>query len=283
MKYYQVNFSIHPYSEAASDVLSALLADIGFETFVPSENGVVAYIQQKTYNEQDISAITSTFVLPLYTITYQTEAVQEEDWNQTWETEGFTPIILDSLICIHAPQHTNVPSCQYDIIINPRMAFGTGTHPTTQQILRQLTAMELQGLRVIDAGCGTGVLGFLASMRGAKEIFSFDIDNWSVENTRLNAELNHITNLEVEEGDASILKHKHDYDLLIANINRNILLNDIPRYAAALNNNAQLLLSGFQENDIPMLLNKCKEYNFNLKQQTSIDGWSMLLLGASHS
>ena len=278
MKYYEVTFCVSPYNEDACDILSALLADCGFETFVPPEQGITAYVQQAVFDESALKDTIEQYPLPDYTIRYEVSEAPDEDWNQAWEEEGFEPIILDDLVCVHDTKHTDVPACRYDIIINPRMAFGTGTHPTTQQILRQLCQMSLEGLRIIDAGCGTGVLGFLALKCGASEVFAYDIDEWSVENTKINAELNGLTNIVIKEGDASMLSQTADYDLLIANINRNILLGDMPRFAQALKTNAQLLLSGFYEADAPLLIEKGKELGFELEKQTCENGWAMLLL-----
>ena len=278
MKYYEVTVCVSPYSEDACDILSALLADCGFETFVPTEQGITAYVQQAVFDESALKDTIEQYPLPDYTIRYEVSEAPDEDWNQAWEEEGFEPIILDDLVCVHDTKHTDVPACRYDIIINPRMAFGTGTHPTTQQILRQLCQMSLEGLRIIDAGCGTGVLGFLALKCGASEVFAYDIDEWSVENTKINAELNGLTNIVIKEGDASMLSQTADYDLLIANINRNILLGDMPRFAQALKTNAQLLLSGFYEADAPLLIEKGKELGFELEKQTCENGWAMLLL-----
>lgn len=279
MKYYEVKFSVKPYSEDACDILSSLLADLGFETFIPIAQGITGYIQQTLFEESSLQQLCRDFILPGFSITYKTEEAPDEDWNQTWEKEGFEPIAIDHLVCVHDTRHTEVPLCQYDITINPRMAFGTGSHPTTQQILRQLCNMELQGKRIVDAGCGTGVLGFLSSMRGALHIFSYDIDEWSVENTRINAALNGVSNITITRGDASVLPQDQSYDLLIANINRNILLADMPRFATTLKAEAQLLLSGFYETDVPLLIEKGKEAGFRLVRQTISDGWAMLLLG----
>lgn len=278
MKYYEVTFCVSPYNEDACDILSALLADSGFETFVPTEQGITAYVQQAVFDESALKDAIEQYPLPDYAISYEVSEAPNEDWNQTWEEEGFEPIVLDDWVCVHDTKHTDVPTCRYDIIINPRMAFGTGTHPTTQQILRQLCQMPLEDLRVIDAGCGTGVLGFLALKRSAREVFAYDIDEWSVENTKINAELNDVHNIIIKEGDASVLPQAEDYDLLIANINRNILLADMPRFAQALKTNAQLLLSGFYEADAPLLLEKGQGLGFELEKQTSKDGWAMLLL-----
>lgn len=278
MKYYEVKFSISPYSEDAGDVLSALLADIGFETFSPSTDGLTAYIQQSLFREEELRGIVEEFIFPAVAVSYHVEEAPDEDWNQTWENEGFAPIVIDNLLCVHDTKHTDVPPCRYDIIINPRMAFGTGTHPTTRQILHHLCSTPLQGKRIVDAGCGTGVLGILCALRGAQHIFSYDIDSWSVENTRINAQLNQVDNLTVREGNVSVLPQDGDYDLLVANINRNILLSDMPRFTRALTADGRMLLSGFYEADAPMLIEKGKELGFSPELQQSSDGWAMLLL-----
>ena len=277
MKYFQIDFTLNPYNEDVCDVLSSTLADIGFETFVPTAQGITAYVQQNVFEEEYLKRAISDFVLPGYSITYNTMEAPDEDWNQTWEEEGFEPIVLDDMVCVHDTRHQAPPS-RYDIIINPRMAFGTGAHPTTQQILRYLTEADLQGKKVIDAGCGTGVLSILASMRGASHVFSYDIDEWSVENTRINAGLNGTDNIEVQEGDANVLPQDGKYDLLIANINRNILLEDMEQFAKALKLHGRLLLSGFYETDVPMLIERARELGFVPEIQTTKDGWAMLML-----
>ncbi len=278
MKYYEVKFSLSPYSEDAGDVLSALLADIGFETFSPSADGLTAYIQQSLFKEEELRGLVEEFIFPAVSVSYHVEEAPDEDWNQTWENEGFAPIVINDLLCVHDTKHTDVPPCRYDIIINPRMAFGTGTHPTTRQILHHLCNTPLQGKRIVDAGCGTGVLGILCALRGAQHIFSYDIDSWSVENTHINAQLNQVENLTVREGDVCVLPQEGDYDLLVANINRNILLSDIPRFARALTPDGRMLLSGFYEADAPMLIEKGKDLGFSPELQQSADGWAMLLL-----
>lgn len=278
MKYYEVKFQIEPNSEEAYDVLASLLADAGFEAFVPDEKRLVGYIQQSLFRESELERTVNQFPLPHSSISYEVGEAPDEDWNQAWEEEGFTPIAIDRLVCVHDTRHEAIEGCRYDIVINPRMAFGTGTHPTTRQILRQLCDMDVQDRRVVDAGCGTGVLGFLCLMRGAREVFSYDIDEWSVENTRINAQINGLEDIRVAEGDASVLPQQADYDLLIANINRNILLHDLPQFARALKKDAHLLLSGFYEEDVPLLTEAAKRLGFTLELQTCEEGWAMLLL-----
>ena len=278
MKYYQVEFKLKPHSEEACDVLSSLLADIGFEAFVPVEGGLMGYVQQSLFDEEQLNHVVSDFILPDVEISARREEAPDEDWNQTWENEGFEPVVVDDLLCVHDANHSDVPHCRHDIIINPRMAFGTGTHATTRQILTQLCSMDLRGKRVVDAGCGTGVLSILAAQCGASEVFAYDIDEWSVENTRINAELNEIKNIIVREGDAGVLPQDSDFDLVVANINRKILLNDMPRFVRALMPEDRLLLSGFYVADIALLADKGKELGMEIETERQADGWAMLLL-----
>ncbi len=276
MKYFEAKFTIKPYDEVAADVLTALLGESGFEAFLPTEDGLLGYVQQQDYNEEETQRIASTF--GQHIVNYTIREAPEEDWNQTWEQEGFEPIAVDDLVCVHDTNHTEVPPCRYDIVINPRMAFGTGTHPTTRQILRQLCNMDLSGRRIVDAGCGTGVLGILSAMRGANHVFSYDIDSWSVENTLTNVALNRVEGFDVREGDASVLPQDASYDLVIANINRNILLQDMNRFVGALKTGGQLLLSGFYEEDIPMLEEKGHGMGLRIEKKGIAEGWAMLLL-----
>ncbi len=278
MKYYKGIFSLKPLNEDACDILSALLAEIGFETFERCGSELNAYVQQTMWNDKLIEHVIKEFPMEVC-ISYKKEEVADEDWNQAWEEEGFEPIVLDDQICIHDTQHMKVPACKYDILINPRMAFGTGTHPTTQMILKELTNMNLTGKRVIDAGCGTGVLGILASKCGAKEILAYDIDEWSTENTEVNFSLNHIDNAEILLGDSAVLKGKDNYDLLIANINRNILLGDMKRFYESLSKGGSMILSGFYTEDAGLLLEEAQKYGLVEVNRKETKNWCLLHLG----
>lgn len=278
MKYYEVRFEIRPMNEDGADVLAALLAEAGFEAFETTSEGLTAYVQQAVWNTETVETTLASYPLPHH-ITYTRTEAPDENWNQTWEEEGFAPVILDRLVCVHDTKHQDVPVCQYDILINPRMAFGTGTHPTTQMILRLLAELDLTGKRVIDAGCGTGVLGILALKRGAKSVFAYDIDEWSVENSRTNFELNGFMDIDVALGDSKVLAKVKDYDLLIANINRNILLADMGQFHQALAQDGELILSGFYTEDIPLLQAEAAKYHKIIKERRVLNDWALLLLG----
>jgi ribosomal protein L11 methyltransferase len=279
MKYYEVNFSISPFLEAYSDVLSASLAEIGFESFAPKDNGLSAYIQQSVFDEKQLEAAIGEFPIDDIRITFEVTEAEYEDWNAVWEEEGFHPIVIDDTIVIHDVKHKDVPALPYDIIISPKLAFGTGSHQTTRMILRELSGMDLKDRKVIDAGTGTGILSIMCIMRGAQHVFAYDIDEWSVENTKDNLLLNGIHNqITIEEGDASVLSKTEEADLLIANINRNILQNDLPTFSDKLKANGQLLISGFYTEDVPFLLKAAQKEGLSLMKKESDENWCMLLL-----
>ncbi len=279
MKYYEVNFTIEPYTETYSDVISALLAEIGFETFVPTDNGLQAYIQQSVFEEENLKKIIGNYPFPEIKIKYEIVEAEYEDWNAVWEEEGFHPIIIDDTIVIHDVKHTDVPILPYDIIISPKLAFGTGSHQTTRMILRELVTLNLTGKKAIDAGTGTGILSIMCIKRGATSVFAYDIDEWSVENTRDNILLNGVQNkITVEKGDSTVLTKTGNADLLIANINRNILLNDLHAFSSKLSPKGQILLSGFYTEDVPVLLEAAQKENLKLIKKESDENWCMLLL-----
>lgn len=287
MKYYELTFQIEPQSEVAQDVLSALLADIGFETFMPMEDGTLkAYVQQDFYDEESLHGLLEAFPLPDTRIHYDIIEPEDKDWNETWEAEGFEPIHIDNRLVICDTHHdtTHDDSNARRILIHPRQAFGTGSHQTTRMILAQLLDMQLEGLSIVDAGCGTGILGFLSLMQGAKHVVAYDIDEWSVQNTLDNAALNFGPHdieerLEVRLGDASAIDGETGHDLLIANINRNILLGDFARFSSATRQQgAHILLSGFYKDDVPYLLDEAAKHGFTLEKQCCDEEWTMLLL-----
>lgn len=311
MKYFEVTCEVRPFSPEAVDVLSAMLAEIGFESFSETESGLLAYIQQSAWSEEAMQGVVQDFVLPGVEIRYSVAPAPDEDWNQVWEEEGFQPVILPlaggqegALVVVHDVKHQDVPSATYDIVITPRLAFGTGSHQTTRLILRTLAGLDLQGKDVIDAGTGTGILSIMAVKRGARSVFAYDIDEWSVENTKDNLLLNGIRTLSdshlkeekqkdsplreglagavtVVCGDSSVLQGQPKADLLIANINRNILLQDLPRFAASVRTSGRIILSGFYLSDVPALTKAAMEQGFSLLRTENEGEWAMLLLEAN--
>lgn len=253
MKYFEVKFNITPDTEVIKDVLSAVIGEAGFESFVYDESGMTAFIQQKIFEENNLKECLSDFPIENVDIQYYVKEAEDKNWNKVWEENFFTPIVIDNRCVIHSTFHNNVPKAQYDIIINPQMAFGTGHHETTSLILSELLEVDLKGKSVLDMGCGTSILAILASLRGAGKLLAVDIDNWCVENSKDNFKLNNISNIEVLEGDASILFDKGPFDVVIANINRNILIADMHLYVKRMSPDSIIYMSGFYVEDIPVI------------------------------
>ena len=278
MKYKEVIFNIQPYAEAYSDILSAILAEIGFESFIPSENGLTAYIQKDQADIEKLGKTINEFPIQSVYINYEILDAEYKDWNEVWEEEGFHPIIIDDRIVIHDVKHSDVPNLPYDIVISPKLAFGTGSHQTTRLILRELLRLDLKGKKVIDAGTGTGILSIMCIKKGAAEVFAYDIDEWSVENTKDNLLLNAIHNeVRVELGDSSVLDKTDNADLILANINRNILLNDIESFALKLVAKGLLLISGFYTDDASLLIEAANKHGLQFVKKECDENWCMLL------
>ena len=253
MQYLEVSFTVSPVSETANDIIAALAADLGFESFVESPQGTIGYIPINLYNEEALREALTDFPMPDTTITFTTCEMEDKNWNEEWEKHFFEPIVVDSRCVIHSTFHKDYPKADFDIIINPQMAFGTGHHQTTRLIISYLLDIDLQGKTVLDMGCGTSILAILASMRGAEKLTAIDIDEWCVNNSIDNLALNHIDNIKVFQGDASSLASEGPFDVIIANINRNILLADMQYYVARMNQGGEIYFSGFYESDLPMI------------------------------
>lgn len=269
--YIEYNFTVSP-KEPATEILIAELGAVGFESFVENENGVTAYIQKKEWNS---SILDDIFVLNSdeFSIEYNQKEVEQTNWNSEWE-KNFTPIQVDNLVSIRAPFHED-PNLKYDIVIEPKMSFGTGHHETTHMMVQHLLNLDLEGKKTLDMGCGTGILAIFAEMKGANPIDAIDIDNWCYENSLENVERNKCKNIDVFEGDSSLLNNKK-YDVIIANINRNILLMDMNIYANCLNENGVLLLSGFYQEDIPIIDAEVSKYNLKLENFIERNNWVAL-------
>ncbi|QTD37440.1 50S ribosomal protein L11 methyltransferase [Polaribacter batillariae] len=269
--YIEYNFTVNP-KEPATEILIAELGNVGFESFVETETGVTAYIQKLDWNAAILESI---FVLNSdeFSINYNKNEVAQTNWNAEWE-KNFEAIQVDGLVSVRAPFHEN-PNLKYDIVIEPKMSFGTGHHETTHMMIQHLLQLELKDKKVLDMGCGTGILAIFAEMRGAKPLDAIDIDNWCYENSLENVARNNCSNISVYEGDSSLLVNKK-YGVIIANINRNILLIDIKVYANGLNKNGILLLSGFYQEDIPIIDAEASKYGLSLNTFIERNNWVSL-------
>ena len=238
--YIEYNFTFSP-KEPISEILIAELGNVGFESFVETENGVTAYIQKTDWNAEILADV---FVLNSdeFSIEYNLNEVPQTNWNAEWE-KNFEPIQVDDLVSIRAPFHEN-PNLKYDIVIEPKMSFGTGHHETTHMMVQHLLQLDLENKKVLDMGCGTGILAIFAEMKGAKPLDAIDIDNWCYENSVENVTRNNCENISVYEGDATLLVDKK-YDVIIANINRNILLMDMKVYTNCLQERWYLIVKWF--------------------------------------
>ncbi len=278
MKYFEITFTAQPCSEIITDVLSALLADIGFESFVECEEGIQAYIQQSLFNEDALKHVLTEFPLSDTQITYTISEPEDKDWNEEWEKNFFQPILIEERCVIHSTFHKDYPKAAYDIVINPQMAFGTGHHETTCLMLGELLDADLKNKSVLDMGCGTSILAILASMRGADPVTAIDIDEWCVNNSRDNIALNNIHNITVKLGDASSLNGCKPFDIIIANINRNILLNDMPAYVSCMHKDSEIFMSGFYTQDIPSLQKRAEELGLRFIHHSEKNNWAAIKL-----
>ena len=269
--YLGYHFRVEP-KELGSEILVAELGELPFESFVESEFGVTAYIQKQLWSESildDVQILHS----PEFVISYTVEEIEQVNWNEEWE-KNFEPINVDGICHVRAPFHPKTDA-QFDIVIEPKMSFGTGHHETTHMMIQHLLEMDVAGMKTLDMGCGTAILAILAEMKGAKPIDAIDIDNWCYLNSIENAERNNCKNITVYEGDAALLKDKK-YDLIIANINRNILLNDMQSYVDCLLPNGTILFSGFYEEDIPFIDASCVEKGLTYVKKLERNNWVSL-------
>jgi len=269
MNYLEFQFKIEPL-QPASEILIAELGYAGFESFVENEEGITAYIPVNEFKEdslEDIHILNSDE----FEISYTTSEIEQVNWNSEWE-KNFSPIIVDDRCSVRAPFHEK-PETEYDIVIEPKMSFGTGHHATTHMMLQHILKDEWKDLSVLDMGCGTGVLAILAGMKGAQPIDAIDIDNWCYLNTMENVERNNAENISVYEGTADLLEGK-SYDRIIANINRNILLEDIKVYSKCLKAGGKLYLSGFYIEDIPIIEKECNANDLSKESTLDRENWA---------
>lgn len=268
MTYLEFQFSLSPL-QPTSDILVAQLSDIGFESFVELEDGLIAFIAEGAFDKAQFDAL-YVFNTAEFTIDWTSKVVKQQNWNATWE-KSFDAIKVGDDCRVRAPFHEK-EDVLYDIVIEPKMSFGTGHHETTHMMLAHILENDFKDKTVLDMGCGTGVLAILAEMKGATRLEAIDIDNWCFVNSLENVTRNGCSKIEVFEGDSSLLVGKK-YDVILANINRNILLEDIPIYAAALNKGGLLFLSGFYLSDLDMISAKCLRSGLQFEKNLEKNNW----------
>jgi ribosomal protein L11 methyltransferase len=257
MDYFEIHIRISPINLVVNDVLAAQLADFGFESFAECEDGMLAYVASNQYDE-DTTKKQIPHEMFGSTLYFSGKRIPGQNWNEEWEKNYFQPIVIGGDCVIHSSFHSNIPQATYDILIDPKMAFGTGHHETTSLMLGELLKLDVKGKTFLDMGCGTAVLAILASMKGAIGIWGIDIDEWAINNALENIRLNHTSEITIQLGGAALLEKTSDFDVIFANINRNILLADMAQYADRMKKGSLLYMSGFYENDIPVIREKAE-------------------------
>ena len=278
MKYFEVEFTISPYSADAADLFASLAGEAGFETFEETETGLKGYVQQSLFDEDTLHECIEDFPFEGTSIIYNVREAEDRDWNEQWEQEGFEPIVIADQLVIHDGRHLPDVDGKVQIEIDAKLAFGTGTHETTRMICTQL--LKLAKGRVLDCGTGTGILSICALKLGATEAVGYDIDEWSVDNARHNAVINRVDDRFTSIlGDAKILENIDEkFDIVLANINRNILLADMPMFVSKMHEDSLLILSGFYSDDCKILIEKAHSIGLKLVSQTTNHDWACLVL-----
>ena len=278
MKYFEVEFTISPYSADAADLFASLAGEAGFETFEETETGLKGYVQQSLFDEDALRECIEDFPFEGTSIIYNVRESEDRDWNEQWEQEGFEPIVIADQLVIHDGRHLPEVDSKIQIEIDAKLAFGTGTHETTRMICTQL--LKLAKGRVLDCGTGTGILSICALKLGATEAVGYDIDEWSVDNARHNAVINRVDDRFTSLlGDAKILENIDEkFDIVLANINRNILLADMPMFVSKMHEGSLLILSGFYSDDCEILIEKAHSIGLKLVSKTTDHDWACLVL-----
>lgn len=285
MRYIQVGFTAKPDNQDIRDIIAALAGDNGFESFSEDKGKLIGYCQEEFFHAESLENTLQNFPIPDVEITFTASNVEDRNWNEEWEKAGFDPIIIDNqcaIVCGNKLEDANhqqdIDSIPTKIVIDAKQAFGTGTHETTQMIVSLLLSQNLTGKRVLDCGCGTGILGIVAAKYGAKEVVAYDIDEWSVNNAQHNAELNEVE-LDVLEGDKRVLSHVNGvFDFVLANINRNIILEDLSAFVSVMTTNSMIILSGFYEQDAEIILKEAENLGLEECKRVMNHNWCCLLL-----
>lgn len=271
MAYTVVKIKNIQIKKQSNEILIALLNEFGYDSFQEHIDGIDAYIEQDKFDEKVLISLQSMKNIPEFS--YEWEVLEDTNWNAVWE-ENYQPVVIADKLLIRSDFHKELRQYPYEIIINPRMSFGTGHHATTSLILSEMIDSKLGGLRVLDVGCGSGILGIFASKKGAT-VYGVDIDNWAYENALDNIALNDITNFVVRQGTVAIVEES-DFDIILANINRNVLIDDMGKYEKKLSVGGTLLLSGFYEKDIPLIIEKAEEVGLHFVSSKVENEWSLV-------
>jgi ribosomal protein L11 methyltransferase len=274
MRYTKVVATISPFTSEKAEILTALLADVGFESFMETETGLEAYILHAEFRQELLDDVKLPF--DDTNVEYSISELEDKDWNEEWEKNYYQPIVIDDKCIVRSPFHPAQPEIPIEIIIEPKMSFGTGHHETTSMMIESILEINVTGHRVLDMGCGTGILAILASKRGASEILAIDIDEWCIRNSEENCQLNSTGNIIIKQGDASILSGEGMFDIIIANINRNILLADMKAYLKQLKPGGLILFSGFYESDFNVIDEEAKSLNLRLINRKEKNNWTAL-------
>lgn len=272
MNYIQYNFTVTP-AEPGTDILVALLSELEFESFSTTDTGVEAYVQEELDNELAVKEIS----IDGFSISYQRLEIPKTNWNEEWE-KNFHPVFVDDLVCIRAHFHSANNSSKHDIVITPKMSFGTGHHDTTWLMSKTLFEVDVKNKSVLDMGCGTGILAILAYQLGAKPVLGIDIDEWSIENSIENAMNNQASEIEFKKGDVALLPSTESFDVILANINKNVLKKDLANYYKALKLNGTILLSGFFVADVEELSQLATSIGFDVLQHYHKNEWAVIKL-----
>lgn len=276
--YIEVRIDASPCSSDITDIAAALLADVGFESFVPDETGLTAYVKKELFNRDAIDEALSRMPIPT-SIKVTTNEIEGRDWNSEWEKNYFKPIVIAGRCAIHSTFHRDVPLCDYDIVIDPKMAFGTGHHATTSQMAARLLDNDINNLTIVDMGTGTGILAILAAMRGATKVYAVEIDPTAHANAIENLALNGVNDrVDLRLGDVGQINDITDADWLLANINRNIILGDIAAYSRPLKPGGRMMLSGFYTDDIPMIIEAADACRLRYDDHTESNRWACVAL-----
>ncbi len=271
MEYTKITCTLKQDNEIARELLMQELGNVGFESFVETDDNIEAYIPSVNFSPKIFDTV-NLQKNEYFSFDYSIEVIADQNWNEVWEQNYFEPLLIEDQCMIRAPFHDTYPAAKYEIIINPKMAFGTGNHETTHLMIKAILDLELNGKEVLDMGCGSGILAILSAMKGAAAITAIDIDEWSTNNTTENAELNQIGNILVRQGDASLLSDQQ-FDIILANIQRNILLQDMEAYLKVLKNGGLLIMSGFYVADLEAIEERANSLGMKLTNSAERSNW----------